>query len=140
MTRLLGLLSLVLLLSACDSGTDGVVLDGAYTGTGQFEVILGGNSTFGDVTFTVTFDDQSSGFISGDARVVETVNGSPPQTFTGTLSGDLMESGDLTISGLLPGLTGSDRQVILSGTATSDRIEVGASGTYQLTGDLVLQR
>ncbi|MEM1056259.1 MAG: hypothetical protein AAGI52_12100 [Bacteroidota bacterium] len=140
MVRLLGLLGLALLFTACDSGTDSLVLDGEYTGTGQFEVILGGNSSFGDATFTVTFDDQSPGFISGGVRLEETVNGAPPQTFTGTLSGELMESGDLTISGLLPGLSGGDRQVIFSGTATSDRIEVGVSGTYQLTSDLVLRR
>lgn len=126
------------LASGCDSGADGLRLDGTYRGSGTSPVATGADPTPIQVDVTATFADVAPGSFSADLRVEATAF-SEPDVYTGRVSGTLSESGAVSFSGTLSDGVNPSISFSASGDASERQIEVDVTGSLPV-GGLVLRR
>ena len=132
------LLLIALSLAACDYGSEGLVLDGTYRGTGQSEVATGAAPISTQLDVAATFSDATVGALTAALTADVTVGGTV-ETYAGTLNGRLSDDGAISFSGSLTDESNRTITFNASGEASERRIEVDVTGTLPVS-DLVLTR
>ena len=131
-------LLLALPIGACDSGSEGLVLNGTYRGTGQSQVSAGAGPISTQLDVAATFTDATAGALN-TALTVEVTLGGTVETYAGTLTGTLTDGGAISFSGSLSGEGSRTLPFNASGEASASRIEVDVTGSLPVS-DLVLTR